>query len=239
MNSGNPTLSDKNFRATGFTSDARMTQTGTYNKTAILLLIAIASASFTYSNQMLGLAIPGAIGGFIFALITMFKKNWAMFTAPIYAICEGLFLGAVSMTYQMQYPGIVTNAIMLTMAVMAIMFFTYRYEIIKVTDKVRTIITVSTMAIGVVYLVGFIMSFFGTNIPMIHDNGMIGIGFSLVVVGIASFNLLLDFDFIEKAANSRSLPKYMEWYGAFALMITLVWLYIEILRLLSKLQDRR
>jgi uncharacterized YccA/Bax inhibitor family protein len=239
MNSGNPTLNDKMFRPVGFEGTSHMTESGAYNKTAILLLIAFATASYTYANQLTGLMMIGAIGGFIVALATIFKQNWSPVTAPIYAALEGLFLGGISFVYQAQYPGIVTNAIMLTFAVMLLMFFVFRYEIIKVTDKFRTIIMVSTGAIALVYLVSIIMSFFGASIPMIHSNGPIGIGFSLVVVGIASFNLLLDFDFIQRAGRSGQLPKYMEWYGAFALMVTLVWLYLEILRLLSKLQSRR
>ena len=239
MNSGNPTLNEKMFKPIGFESTSHMTESGTYNKTAILLLIAVITASYTYANQLTGLMMIGAIGGFILAIVTAFKQSWSPVTAPLYAALEGLFLGGISFIYQAQYPGIVTNAIMLTFAVMAIMFFVYRYEIIKVTNKVRTMIMVGTGAIMLVYIVGFIMSFFGTEIPMIHSNGLVGIGFSLVVVGIASFNLLLDFDFIQRAGRSGQMPKHMEWYGAFALMVTLVWLYLEILRLLAKLQDRR
>lgn len=239
MNSGNPTLNEKMFKPVGFEGTSHMTESGAYNKTAILLLIALATASYTYANQLTGLMMIGAIGGFILAIATAFKQNWSPVTAPLYAALEGLFLGGVSFVFEKAYPGIVTNAIMLTFAVMAIMFFVFRYEIIKVTDKVRSMIMIGTGAIFIVYLVGFIMSFFGAEIPMIHSNGPVGIGFSLVVVGIASFNLLLDFDFIQRAGRSGRFPKYMEWYGAFALMVTLVWLYLEILRLLAKLQDRR
>lgn len=241
MNSGNPLLSEKSFRTEyGMQQSNVMTQSGAYNKVAILLLLTLATASYTFANGMAGMILPGAIGGFIFALITIFKKSWAPFTAPIYALLEGLFLGAVSYTYANIYaPGLVTNAIMLTFAVLAIMFFVFRYEIIVVTEKFKTVLMVATGAVCVVYLVGFIMSFFGAGIPMIHESGPVGIGFSLVVVGIASFNLLLDFDFIQKAGESRSMPKHMEWYAAFGLMVTLIWLYLEILRLLAKLQDRR
>lgn len=239
--SGNPLMSEKSFQKeyTNNSSDV-MTQSGAYNKVAILLLLCVSTASYTFTNGMAGLILPGVIGGFVFALITIFKKSWAPITAPIYALLEGLALGGISYAYKEAYaPGIVTNAIMLTFAVLAIMFFMYRYEIIKVTEKFKKIIGISIGAIMLVYLVSFVMSFFGTSIPMIHGAGPIGIGFSVVVVGIASFSLLMDFDFIEKAAASRSMPKYMEWFAAFGLMVTLVWLYLEILRLLSKLQSRR
>lgn len=240
MQSGNPTLSDKMFRDTRVASGQEvMTTMGSYKKTAILLALCIGAATFTWSAAGMGFSMFGFIGGLVFALITIFKKEWSMITAPLYAICEGLALGGVSFMYQTQYPGIVQNAIMLTFAVMALMLYVYASGIIKVTDKLKKGIMVATGAIFLVYLVGFVMSFFGSSIPMIHGAGPIGIGFSLVVVGIASFNLLMDFDFIEKAAGSRTAPKYMEWFAAFGLMVTLVWLYLEILRLLSKLNSRR
>ncbi len=236
--SGNPTLNPKNFRDLVQPGAEVMTQEGAFIKTAILLAICIATATLTFGPQGFGFAIPGTIAGLVFCLITIFKKNWAPITAPLYAAAEGLVLGAISYLYQVQYQGIVFNAVMLTFAVMAIMLFLYSTNIIRVTEKLKTGIMVATGAIFIVYLISFIMSFFGTQIPMLHSAGPLGIGFSLVVVGIAAFNLLIDFDFIEKAASSRSLPKYMEWYGAFALMVTLVWLYLEILRLLSKLNKR-
>lgn len=240
MQSGNPTLSDKMFRETRVGAGQEvMTTMGAYQKTAILLALCVGSATFTWSAAGAGFAMIGFIGGFILAMVTIFKKEWAMITAPLYAICEGLALGGISFMYQTQYPGIVQNAIMLTFAVMALMLYVYASGIIKVTDKLKKGILVATGAIFLVYLVGMVMSFFGSGIPMIHGAGPIGIGFSLVVVGIASFNLLMDFDFIEKAASTRSAPKYMEWFAAFGLMVTLVWLYLEILRLLSKLNSRR
>ena len=240
MQSGNPTLSDKMFQGTRALSGQEvMTSKGAYHKTFILLALCIAAASFSWSPQGSGYMMIGFIGGFILALVTIFKKQWAMYTAPLYAIFEGLALGGLSFIYQAQYPGIVENAIMLTFAVMGLMLFAYTNKILKVTDKLKTGIMVATGAVGVIYLVGFVMSFFGTSIPMIHGSGMVGIGFSLVVVGIAAFNLLMDFDFIEKTAATRSAPKYMEWFAAFGLMVTLIWLYLEILRLLSKLNSRR
>lgn len=240
MHSSNPTLNDKVFSSVSTSVGQEvMTTRGAYLKTAILLAICIACATFTWSATGAGFAMIGGIAGFILAMITIFKKSWAPITAPLYAICEGLALGGISFMYQSQYPGIVMNAVMLTFAVMALMLYVYASGMIKVTDKFKKIMMVSMGAIMVVYLVGFIMSFFGTSIPMIHGAGPIGIGFSLVVVGVASFSLIMDFDFIEKAASTRSTPKYMEWFAAFGLMITLVWLYLEILRLLSKLNSRR
>lgn len=237
MRSGNPVLSEKNFKV-GYAGSDVMTQNGAYTKTAILLLICIASASFTWSQNGMAFIWPGLIGGMVLALITIFKKEWSGITAPLYAICEGLALGAISYMYNIQTGGIVMNAIMLTFGVMGVMLFLYANNIIKVTDKLRTGIIAATGAIFLIYLVSFIMSFFGTSIPMIHDAGPIGIGFSLVVVGIAAFNLLLDFDIIERVAATKSAPKYMEWFTAFGLMVTLVWLYLEILRLLNKLNRR-
>lgn len=240
MKSGNPTLNDKMFQATRVGSGQEvMTSSGAYQKTMILLALCISAASFTWSEGGAGFAMFGLIGGLIFALITIFKKEWAMLTAPLYAICEGVALGGISFMYQAQYPGIVMNAIMLTFSVMALMLFMYSSGRIKVTEGFKKGIFAATGAIFLVYMIGFVMSFFGSSIPMIHGSGLVGIGFSVVVVGIASFNLLLDFDFIEKASATRSAPKFMEWYAAFGLMVTLVWLYLEILRLLSKLNDRR
>lgn len=237
MRTSNPILSEKQFRGLQATGSEVMTQKGAYLKTGALLLLCVGAASFTWNPQGAQFMFPGIIGGLVFALITVFKKEWSPITAPLYAVCEGLALGGISYMYQNAYEGIVQNAIMLTFAVMAVMLFVYANGLVKVNDKFRSIIMVSTGAICLVYLVSFIMSFFGTSIPMIHGSGPIGIGFSLLVVGIASFNLLLDFDFIERASG-RS-PKYMEWFGAFGLMVTLVWLYIEMLRLLQKLQSRR
>jgi uncharacterized YccA/Bax inhibitor family protein len=238
MRSSNPIFKNESFKGQSLRLEESMTQRGTYIKTAVLLALCVFAASFTFKESGQVFMWPGLIGGLIFCLITVFKKQWSPVTAPLYALCEGLFLGAISYIYYMQGNSIVQNAIMLTFAVMAVMLLLYSNNIIKVTGKLRKGIMISTLAIGAVYLVSMIMGFFGTSIPMIHDAGPVGIGFSLVVVGIASFNLLLDFDFIEKASESENTPKYMEWYGAFGLMVTLVWLYLELLRLLSKLNRR-
>ncbi|MCF8060705.1 MAG: Bax inhibitor-1/YccA family protein [Bacteriovoracaceae bacterium] len=236
--SGNPALKSSSFQVRGATGEGYMTQAGTYNKTAILLLICLITASFSMTPNGSVFVLPGAIIGFILAMVTIFKKEWSMYTAPLYAVCEGAFLGGISYVYQLQFPGIVQNAVMLTFGVALMMLAIFRYKIIEVTQQLRVGIAAATGAIFLVYLVSMIMGFFGSSIPMIHSAGPIGIGFSLVVVGIASFNLLLDFDFIERASEQRNAPKYMEWFGAFGLMVTLVWLYLELLRLLSKLNRR-
>lgn len=239
MRTSNPVLKDDAFISRSQTSDGVMTINGTINKTAILLCLCVTSAYYTWNMpQAQNWILPAAIGGLVFALITIFKKTWAPFTSPIYALLEGVVLGGVSVMYETQMPGIVFQAISLTFATMALMLFVFRYNIIRVTDKLRSGIIIATGAIMVVYLISMVMGFFGASIPMIHGSGPIGIGFSLLVVGIAAFNLLLDFDFIEKAGNSGQAPKYMEWVGAFGLMVTLVWLYLEILRLLGKMNRR-
>jgi uncharacterized YccA/Bax inhibitor family protein len=237
--SGNPALKSSAFQFSGARqSEDCMTQAGTYNKTGLLLLICAVTASYTMNPSGTAFVLPGAIGGLILALITIFKKEWSMVTAPLYALCEGALLGGVSYMYQVQFPGIVQNAVMLTFGVAFIMLAIFRYKIIEVTQQLRVGIAAATGAIFLVYHVSMVMGFFGSSIPMIHSAGPIGIGFSFVVVGIASFNLLLDFDFIERASEQGNTPKYMEWFGAFGLMVTLVWLYLELLRLLSKLNRR-
>jgi uncharacterized YccA/Bax inhibitor family protein len=171
------------------------------------------------------------------AILTIFKPRLARFTAPVYALVEGLLLGAISHVFNIQYEGIVVQAVGLTLGVFALLLFLYATKVIKVTDKLRTGIMVATGAVFLVYMVSLVLRLFGGNVPFIHDSGPVGILFSLAVVVIASMNLVVDFDFIDQGAR-RGAPKYMEWYGAFGLMVTLVWLYLELLRLLSKLRDR-
>lgn len=245
--SSNPTLSDKTFDQ--FDSRAiqnpaeRMTIDGTVNKTALLLVLLMASASVTWylGSINLALAMPlmmvGLFGGLISAIVIAFKQKWVGYLAPIYAILEGLFLGGISLFFASMYNGIVLQAIGITISVAGSLLFLYKTGMVVVDQQFRTAITTATMAIFAVYLISMVLSFFGTTIPYIHQGGVIGILFSLFVVGIAAANLLLDFDFIEKGAESGA-PKYMEWYGAFALMVTLVWLYLEILKLLAKLRGR-
>jgi uncharacterized YccA/Bax inhibitor family protein len=221
-----------------------MTMNGTVNKTAILLLLLVGGAVYPWyavkqdpSMSVLALVLIGFIGGFIFALITMFKPNLSPYTAPAYAILEGIALGAISAMYDVRSNGIALQAMMLTVAVLFLMLFLYRMKIISVTQKFRMVVMCATGAIGALYLVSWILSFFSISIPFMHGSGLLSIGLSLVIVVVAALNLALDFDMIENGANSGA-PKHMEWYGAFALLVTLVWLYLEMLRLLSKLKGR-
>ena len=240
--SGNPTLSDATFADFENVDQKTMTLQGTVNKVGILLALVVLSAAHTWNVYFVtgspGALMPiGLFGGMIFALITIFKKNWAMYTAPIYAILEGFFLGGISAIFESQYPGIVIQATGLTFGTLASLLVLYKTGIIKPTENFRLMVVSATMGIALLYVVSFIMSMFGTGIGFIHDNGIFGIGFSLFVVGIAALNLVLDFDFIEEGSE-KNAPKYMEWFGAFALMVTLIWLYLEMLRLLAKLRSR-
>ena len=244
MRSGNPSLKKEafeNFDNIG--SGQTMTIQGTVNKTLILLLLVL--ATFVYSwNQfvtnpgsVLPLILVGAIGGLIVALITIFVPKVSPFTAPLYALLEGLVLGAISAQYEAQYGGIVFQAVLLTMGVLFSLLFAYKSGFIKVTQNFRLGVIAATGAIFLVYIVSFVGGFFGFNIPHLHEATPIGIAISVVIVIIAALNLVLDFDYIENASASR-VPKYFEWYGAFGLLVTLIWLYLEILRLLSKLRSR-
>jgi uncharacterized YccA/Bax inhibitor family protein len=185
--------------------------------------------------------IGGAIGGFVLALVMMFKPNWAGYIAPAYGILEGLFIGGISAFFNemfaKSYPNLILHAVGLTMGVALAMFLLYSFRIINVTDRLRSIVMSATMGIGLFYLIVWVLSLFGVDMGFAFDSSPLSIGISLFIVGIASFNLLLDFDSIEKAAEMGA-PKYMEWYGAFGLLVTLVWLYLEILKLLSKLNSR-
>ncbi|NGP87883.1 Bax inhibitor-1/YccA family protein [Fodinibius halophilus] len=239
MISGNPTLSEKTFQEAGQIQSAhqRMTIEGTINKTGILFLILLIGASISWYTPSSIFVWGGAIGGFIMAMVTIFKKEWAPITAPIYAGLEGLFLGGISLMYAQAYGGIVFNAVILTLGVFAAMLIAYRSGLIQVTKRFKMGVVAATGGIFLVYLASFVLGFFGINVSLIHGSGLMGIGFSLIIVGVAALNLVLDFDMIEKGAQAGA-PKYFEWYASFSLMITLVWLYIEILRLLSKLQNR-
>jgi uncharacterized YccA/Bax inhibitor family protein len=234
--SGNPAFT-RNFDDTGAVPQSeRMTLDGAVNKTAILLSLCFGGAFIGWNVP--ALAMPGLIIGTILAFVTIFRNPAkAGTTAPFYAGFEGIALGGITVFAEAQYPGIGIQAIGLTFGILASLLFCYKSGIIKPTENFRLMIFSATMGIALLYLVSFIMSFFGSGIGFIHSNGMFGIGFSLFVVGIAALNLVLDFDFIEEGAE-QGLPKYMEWYGAFSLMVTLVWLYIEILRLLMKLRSR-
>lgn len=237
--SGNPTLSEKMFQDTGVAdaSQGAMTINGTVNKIGILFLLLLIGASISWYQPSQAFIWLGAIGGFIVAIVTVFKKEWSPVTAPLYSVLEGLFLGAISMVYANMYEGIVFNAVALTLGIFAAMLITYRSGLIEVTQKFRMGIMAATGGIALVYLASIVLGFFGINLSLVTGTGMFGIGFSLVVVGVAALNLVLDFDLIERGAEANA-PKYYEWYTAFGLIITLVWLYLELLRLLSKLQRR-
>jgi uncharacterized YccA/Bax inhibitor family protein len=244
MRTSNPSLNSKTFERAA-PGAGMMTIEGTVNKVGILLVLMLVPAAYMWSKVLnawdpsaaMGTAMLGAIGAFIFALITIFKKTWAPVTAPIYAVLEGLFLGAISGVFNQQYPGIAMQAIALTMGTLLTLLLAYRTGLIRATENFKLGVVAATGAIAMLYLVNIVMGFFGASIPFIHESGTFGILFSLFVVVIAALNLVLDFDFIEQGAEMGA-PKYMEWYAAFGLMVTLVWLYLEILRLLAKLQSR-
>ena len=237
---GNPALKESTFRGlTRAQGEAAMTLQGTVNKTGISLLILLAAAAFVWNSSVPQLfIIVGLVGGLIAALVTIFKPTAAPITTPVYAAFEGLLLGGLSLFFEQRYPGIVINAVALTFGTLAVLLAVYSTGLIRPSENFKLGIFAATGAIGVLYLVSMVMGFFGKSIPFIHDSGPIGIAFSLFVVGLAALNLVLDFDFIERGAASGA-PKYMEWVGAFGLLVTLIWLYLEILRLLAKLQDRR
>ena len=232
--SGNPAFS-QGFGINQSVTGEVMTLDGTVNKTGILLGLCIGGAYFGWNAP--GLVLPAVLIGFVIALFTIFRPKNSPYTAPAYAAIEGVALGGITMIFEAQYPGIGIQAIGLTFGILASLLFCYKSGIIKPTENLRLMIVAGTMGIFILYLVSFIMSFFGNSIGFIHSNGLFGIGFSLFVVAIASLNLVLDFDFIEEGAE-KGMPKYLEWYGAFSLMVTLVWLYLEILRLLAKLRSR-
>jgi len=247
MKTSNPALSENSFRGlAGDAADtARMTLNGTVNKTGILLLCAVASASWTWhlflqTRSTADIApemLAGMFGGFICAMVTIFKKEWSPVTAPIYALLEGLVLGGMSAFFDLRYPGIGIQAVSLTFGTLAVMLLAYSSGVIPVTDKLRMGIVAATGGVLVFYLLQMVLGLFGVHFASINGSGLVGIGFSLVVVGIAALNLVLDFDFIERGVQMGA-PKYMEWYGAFGIIVTLVWLYLEILRLLSKMRSR-
>ena len=239
LRSGNPVLSKSTFSNTSSISE-KMTINGTVNKTAISLLLLVGTGYLTFTTINPGLIIGCGIGGFIVAIITVFKKEWAPITVPVYAILEGGLLGGVSFMYNSLYDGIVTNAIFLTVGILLSLLTAYRSGYIKATENFKLGVFAATGGIAIVYLINFVMSFFGSSMGVMQiDNASpMSIGFSAIVVIIAALNLVLDFDFIEEGAE-KGAPKYMEWYGAFGLLVTLIWLYLEILRLLAKLNSRR
>jgi uncharacterized YccA/Bax inhibitor family protein len=250
----NPALRADTFQHAGSVrAEEAMTINGAVNKTFVLLLLLLVSALYTWnllysnlsieglkvlSDRFVKLLLAGIIGSAVLALVTVFFKRAAPFTAPLYALLEGLLVGSISAIFELQFKGIVVQAVALTFGVMFCLLFAYRTGIIKATENFKLGVFAATGAVGVIYLVTWIMrGFFHADMPYIHQSGPIGIGFSVVVVVIASLNLVLDFDFIEAGAKQNA-PRYMEWYAAFGLIVTLVWLYFEILNLLAKIRGR-
>jgi uncharacterized YccA/Bax inhibitor family protein len=243
MRTSNPALNEKAFKGQVALGEA-MTLQGTVNKTGLLLLCVVATSAWTWGmahSQTPEAAMPwmigGLIGGFIVALVTIFKRQWSPLTAPIYALLEGLVLGGISAIFEKSYPGVAIQAVGLTFGTLFVMLLAYKSGIIRATQGFKLGVIAATGGIAVFYLVEMVLGFFHVQVPAINGSGLIGIGFSLFVVVIAALNLVLDFDMIETGVQNGA-PKYMEWYGAFGLMITLIWLYLEILRLLGKARRR-
>jgi uncharacterized YccA/Bax inhibitor family protein len=245
LKSSNPTLQEKTFEGTifeGVETGQEMTMKGTMNKLGFLMLMMIGATIFSWGQFDKGgdpkpMMMIGVFGGLVLALIMSFRPKTAPFLAPAYAILQGLFVGTISAMYNHLYPGLPTQAVALTLLVTLVMFLIYRYRIIRVTKKLRTVVIAATAAIAIFYMIQWI-SYLITGTPIgsfTNAATPIGIGFSVLVVGLAAFNLLLNFDMVEKGVESRA-PRFMEWYCGFALLVTIVWLYLELLRLLSKLQ---
>jgi uncharacterized YccA/Bax inhibitor family protein len=247
MQTANPVLSNRTFDTFVSFADREdaMTVSGTVNKTAVLLVCVLASAAWTWGRfstanpaAVMPYLLGGALAGLVLAVMTTFKMSWAPVTAPVYALAEGLVLGGLSAMLESQYPGIAIQAVAMTFGTLGCMLLAYRAGVIRATERFKLGVIAATGAIFVVYLLSWVLSLFGFHgFTLLTGNGPIGIGISLVIVGVAALNLILDFDLIESGAQ-RGAPKYMEWYGAFALMVTLIWLYIEILRLLTKFRSR-
>jgi uncharacterized YccA/Bax inhibitor family protein len=247
MRTGNPALSDNTFTGVGRLSrtEEAMTAQGTASKALLLLLCVMVTASWVWSKYYQAMnpqvvtpwVAVGAIAGFIVALVTVFKQTWAPITAPLYALLEGLVIGGVSALFEAQFPGIVIQAAGLTLGTCLAMLMAYKSGMIRATENFKMGVVAATGGIALFYIITMVLGFFGIRMPLMYGNSLASIGFSVVVVIIAALNLVLDFDFIEQGA-AQGAPKYMEWYGAFGLMVTLIWLYLEMLRLLAKLRSR-
>jgi uncharacterized YccA/Bax inhibitor family protein len=240
----NPALNEKTFQGPVAAAGEAMTLQGTVNKTGLLLLCVVGTAAWTWGlahsntpQAALPWMIGGLIGGLVFSLVTIFKKTWSPVTAPIYALCEGLVLGGISALLEQQYPGIAIQALGLTFGVTAVMLVLYTSRVLRATPKFTMGVIAATGAIFIVYMVDLVLGMFGRHVPLLNSSGPWGIGISVVIVIIAALNLILDFGFVETGVHAGA-PKYMEWYGAFGIMVTLVWMYLEILRLLAKMRRR-
>jgi uncharacterized YccA/Bax inhibitor family protein len=243
MEPGNPVFNEKRLRKESsarsisgpITRNDTMTTDGAVNKSIFLFFLMMITTCISYIMPSTFLLWVGAIGGLVAVIVSVFKPQWSGTIAPGYALFEGLFLGTISFFYANAfYPGIIFQAIGLTMGTLITMLLVYKSGLIKVTDKFRTGVVMATGAIFVVYMLSWIGSMFGFTIPYLHEGGVLGIGISVVIIGVAALNLLLDFDLFEKGEQMQA-PKYMEWFAAMSLLVTLVWLYVEFLRLLSKL----
>jgi uncharacterized YccA/Bax inhibitor family protein len=245
---GNPAINEKVFNnARVLDGEEVMTINGAMKKFGLMLLMVLGAASFTWGAYYQGAnvmpwAIGSAIGGFVVALIIIFKKPWAPYLALAYALLQGLFLGAISAVFddlfRDKYPGIVMQAVMLTFGVAIGMFALYYFRIVQATPLFKKIVIGATIGIALFYVAAMLMNMFGAQMPYLHSNGLVGVGISVFIVAIAALNLIMDFDLIEQGAV-QGAPKYFEWYSAFGLMVTIIWLYMEILRLLSKLASRK
>jgi uncharacterized YccA/Bax inhibitor family protein len=255
MATANPAMNDAAYDRAGYADSAAnvMTLQGTVLKTWVLVVLLLATASFTwyqagtaFTAAEEGIAVPssiyvllgiGCFGGFITALLTIFMPRISPITAPLYAALEGLVVGGISVVFEHLYNGIVAQAAIITVATLVALLMLYTSRVIQATQKFRIGVMAATGAICLLYLADMLLRFFGYSVPYIHENGLIGIGISLFIVVIAALNLILDFDFIEQGVKRRA-PKFMEWYGGFSLMVTLIWLYLEVLRLLAKFRER-
>ena len=247
--SSNPVLTDKAYEKSLQVYDAdtlKMTERGTLNKFFLLSLLVMATASLTWSaffqsKDVIPYILVGGIGGFIIAIVLAFKPAWSGVLAPIYALLEGAFVGGISaylqFVFQKKAPDMILQAVVITFGVVLAMFALYRFQIIKVTEKFRTIVFTATLGLVFFYLIAWGLSFAHIDIPFLHEGSMVGILFSLFVVGLASMNLIMAFDRVQQGV-AMGAPKYMEWYSAFGLIVVIVWLYIEILNLLAKLNSR-
>ena len=247
MKTSNPAFREKTWSQAGTNvGGATMTLNGTAVKAGVLGALLVGSAAWPWhmfftSNAPVSALMPyvlvGTIGGFIVAMLTIFKQTWAPVTSPMYAVLEGLALGGISAIYEYQYPGVAIQGIALSFAVLGAFLLAYSTKVVRPSQNFLQGVGMATGGIAIYYVIAMVMSMFGMHAPMMWDSGWLSIGFSLFVVAIASLNLFIDFNFIEQNVE-QGAPKYMEWYGAFGIMLTMVWLYLEVLRLLSKLRSR-
>src|SRR6202049_1100931 len=244
LRTSNPALNEKAFRGEGALGGETMSLQGTVNKTGLLLLCVVATAAWTWGlahSETPEAAMPwmigGVVGGFVTALVTIFKRSWAPITAPLYALLEGLALGGISAFFERSYHGIAAEAVGLTFSVLFVMLIAYKTGVIRATERFKLGVIAATGGIAVFYLVATLLNLFHVNVGILYSGSPWAIGFSVFVVIIAALNLVLDFDMIETGVRIGA-PKYMEWYGAFGLMVTLIWLYLEILRLLANSRRR-